>query len=124
MSHGIVWKYGDNVNTDVIFPGRYTYQIMPPEEMAKHAMEDLDPGFAAGVKPGDVILAGKNFGCGSAPEEAGRRPAGGEAAPSPGAEPQPKFLPATMTSPGLIPAAKPGSRSSMACLAISSGGMI
>ena len=70
MSHGIVWKYGDNVNTDVIFPGRYTYQIMPPEEMAKHAMEDLDPGFAAGVKPGDVILAGKNFGCGSSPGRA------------------------------------------------------
>jgi len=70
MSHGIVWKYGDNVNTDVIFPGRYTYQIMPPEEMAKHAMEDLDPGFATGVKPGDVILAGKNFGCGSSREQA------------------------------------------------------
>ena len=70
MSHGIVWKYGDNVNTDVIFPGRYTYQIMPPEEMAKHAMEDLDPGFAAGVKPGDVIVAGKNFGCGSSREQA------------------------------------------------------
>jgi len=70
MSHGIVWKYGDNVNTDVIFPGRYTYQIMPPEEMVKHAMEDLDPSFAAGVKPGDVIVAGKNFGCGSSREQA------------------------------------------------------
>jgi len=70
MSYGIVWKYGDNVNTDVIFPGRYTYQIMPPEEMAKHAMEDLDPGLAAGIKPGDVIVAGKNFGCGSSREQA------------------------------------------------------
>ncbi len=70
MSHGIVWKYGDNVNTDVIFPGRYTYQIMPPEEMARHALEDLDPGFAAKVKPGDVIVAGKNFGCGSSREQA------------------------------------------------------
>ncbi len=70
MSHGIVWKYGDNVNTDVIFPGRYTYQIMPPEEMARHAMEDLDPAFAAKVKPGDVIVAGKNFGCGSSREQA------------------------------------------------------
>ena len=70
MSHGIVWKYGDNVNTDVIFPGRYTYQIMPPEEMAQHAMEDLDPGFAAKVKPGDVVVAGKNFGCGSSREQA------------------------------------------------------
>jgi 3-isopropylmalate/(R)-2-methylmalate dehydratase small subunit len=70
MSHGIVWKYGDNVNTDVIFPGRYTYQIMTPEEMAKHALEDLDPGFAAKVRPGDVIVAGKNFGCGSSREQA------------------------------------------------------
>jgi len=70
MSHGIVWKYGDNVNTDVIFPGRYTYQIMTPEEMARHAMEDLDPAFAAKVKPGDVVVAGKNFGCGSSREQA------------------------------------------------------
>ena len=70
MSQGKVWKYGDNVNTDVIFPGRYTYQIIPPAEMAKHAMEDLDPEFAAGVKPGDVIVAGKNFGCGSSREQA------------------------------------------------------
>jgi 3-isopropylmalate/(R)-2-methylmalate dehydratase small subunit len=70
MSHGIVWKYGDNINTDVIFPGRYTYKIMTPEEMAKHALEDLDPGFAAKVKPGDVIVAGKNFGCGSSREQA------------------------------------------------------
>ena len=70
MSHGIVWKYGDNVNTDVIFPGRFTYQIMTPEEMARHAMEDLDPGFAAKVKPGDVVVAGKNFGCGSSREQA------------------------------------------------------
>jgi 3-isopropylmalate/(R)-2-methylmalate dehydratase small subunit len=70
MSHGTVWKYGDNVNTDVIFPGRYTYQIMPPEEMARHALEDLDPAFAKGVKPGDVVVAGKNFGCGSSREQA------------------------------------------------------
>jgi len=70
MSQGKVWKYGDNVNTDVIFPGRYTYQIMPPEEMARHAMEDLDPGFASAVRPGDVVVAGKNFGCGSSREQA------------------------------------------------------
>ncbi|MGZ5514344.1 MAG: 3-isopropylmalate dehydratase small subunit [Candidatus Aminicenantales bacterium] len=70
MSHGIVWKYGDNVNTDVIFPGRYTYQIMTPGEMAKHALEDLDPGFAPKVKPGDIIVAGKNFGSGSSREQA------------------------------------------------------
>jgi len=70
MSQGKVWKYGDNVNTDVIFPGRYTYQIMPPEETAKHALEDLDPEFAGSVQPGDVIVAGKNFGCGSSREQA------------------------------------------------------
>jgi 3-isopropylmalate/(R)-2-methylmalate dehydratase small subunit len=70
MSQGKVWKYGDNVNTDVIFPGRYTYQIMPPDEMAKHALEDLDPEFAVGARPGDVIVAGKNFGCGSSREQA------------------------------------------------------
>jgi 3-isopropylmalate/(R)-2-methylmalate dehydratase small subunit len=70
MSKGRVWKYGENVNTDVIFPGRYTYQPMEPAEMAKHAMEDLDPEFARKVKPGDVIVAGKNFGCGSSREQA------------------------------------------------------
>jgi 3-isopropylmalate/(R)-2-methylmalate dehydratase small subunit len=70
MSQGKVWKYGDNVNTDVIFPGRYTYQIMPPDEMAKHAMEDLDPEFAGSVRAGDVVVAGKNFGCGSSREQA------------------------------------------------------
>jgi 3-isopropylmalate/(R)-2-methylmalate dehydratase small subunit len=70
MSKGRVWKYGDNINTDVIFAGKYTYNIMPPEEMARHALEDLDPGFAPGVKPGDVIVAGKNFGCGSSREQA------------------------------------------------------
>jgi len=70
MKKGRVWKYGDNVNTDVIFPGKYTYALMPPEEMAKHALEDLDPDFAKKVRPGDVILAGKNFGCGSSREQA------------------------------------------------------
>ena len=70
MSKGRVWKYGDNVNTDVIFAGKYTYNIMPPEEMAKHALEDLDPEFARNVKPGDVVVAGKNFGCGSSREQA------------------------------------------------------
>jgi 3-isopropylmalate/(R)-2-methylmalate dehydratase small subunit len=70
MSQGKVWKYGDNVNTDVIFPGRYTYQIMAPEEMARHALEDLDPEFAGSVRPGDVVVAGTNFGCGSSREQA------------------------------------------------------
>jgi len=70
MKTGKVWKYGDDVNTDVIFPGKYTYQPMEPSEMAEHAMEDLDPEFAKNVKPGDVIVAGKNFGCGSSREQA------------------------------------------------------
>ncbi len=70
MKKGRVWKYGDNVNTDVIFPGKYTYSILEPEEMARHALEDLDPGFAQKVKPGDVIVAGRNFGCGSSREQA------------------------------------------------------
>jgi 3-isopropylmalate/(R)-2-methylmalate dehydratase small subunit len=67
---GKVWKYGDNINTDVIFPGKYTYTLMSPEEMARHALEDLDPEFASQVKPGDVIVAGRNFGCGSSREQA------------------------------------------------------
>lgn len=70
MSKGKVWKYGDNVNTDVIFPGKYTYSILEPEEMARHALEDLDPSFAKEVRPGDVIVAGSNFGCGSSREQA------------------------------------------------------
>jgi len=67
---GRVWKYGDDVNTDVIFPGRYTYSITDPQEMAQHALEDLDPEFSKKVKPGDFIVAGKNFGCGSSREQA------------------------------------------------------
>jgi len=67
---GKVFKYGDDVNTDVIFPGKYTYTIDDPEEMAKHAMEDLDPTFMDRVKEGDIIVAGKNFGMGSSREQA------------------------------------------------------
>jgi len=70
MIEGRVWKYGDDVNTDVIFPGKYTYQPLTPEEMADHALEDLDPDFAKEVKEGDVIVAGANFGCGSSREQA------------------------------------------------------
>jgi 3-isopropylmalate/(R)-2-methylmalate dehydratase small subunit len=67
---GRVWKYGDDVNTDVIFPGKYTYTISDPKEMARHALEDLDPEFAQKVQPGDIIVAGKNWGCGSSREQA------------------------------------------------------
>ncbi len=67
---GRVWRYGDDVNTDVIFPGKYTYTISDRKEMAAHALEDLDPSFAANVRPGDIIVAGKNWGCGSSREQA------------------------------------------------------
>ncbi len=65
-----VWILGHDVNTDVIFPGKYTYTISDPAEMAKHALEDLDPSFAKTVHKGDVLVAGKNFGCGSSREQA------------------------------------------------------
>ena len=65
-----VWVYGDNVNTDVIFPGKYTYTLKAQEDIAAHALEDLDPAFAGSVQPGDVIVAGQNWGCGSSREQA------------------------------------------------------
>ncbi len=64
-----VIKYGDDINTDVIFPGRYL-EIVDAEEMAKHAMEDLDENFHEKVKEAKIIVAGKNFGCGSSREQA------------------------------------------------------
>ena len=67
---GRVWKYGDDVNTDVIFPGKYTYTINDPKEMAAHALEDLDPRFTKEVKPNDIIIGGTNWGCGSSREQA------------------------------------------------------
>jgi 3-isopropylmalate/(R)-2-methylmalate dehydratase small subunit len=67
---GAAWKYGDNVNTDVIFPGKYTYTLTERRDIARHALEDLDPAFAASVQPGDVVVAGKNWGCGSSREQA------------------------------------------------------
>ncbi|MCU0694323.1 MAG: 3-isopropylmalate dehydratase, partial [Polyangiaceae bacterium] len=67
---GNVWKYGDDVNTDVIFPGKYTYTISDRKEMAEHALEDLDPRFAKAVRAGDIVVAGRNFGCGSSREQA------------------------------------------------------
>ena len=67
---GRAWKYGDNINTDVIFPGKYTYTVTERAEIARHALEDLDPAFAASVQPGDVVVGGRNFGCGSSREQA------------------------------------------------------
>src|SRR5215207_2335390 len=65
-----VWVYGDSVNTDVIFPGKYTYTLKTPEDIAAHALEDLDTTFATNVQTGDVIVAGRNWGCGSSREQA------------------------------------------------------
>jgi 3-isopropylmalate/(R)-2-methylmalate dehydratase small subunit len=62
-------KYGDNVDTDVIIPARYL-NTSDPAELASHCMEDLDPGFAGRVQKGDIMVAGKNFGCGSSREHA------------------------------------------------------
>lgn len=67
---GRVWKYGDGVNTDVIFPGKYTYTLREPAEIAAHALEDLDPAFATQAQPGDIIVAGRNWGNGSSREQA------------------------------------------------------
>ena len=67
---GRVWKYGDDVNTDVIFPGKYTYTVTDPKEQAQHALEDLDPNFASQVQPGDILVGGKNWGNGSSREQA------------------------------------------------------
>ncbi|HUN21554.1 MAG TPA: 3-isopropylmalate dehydratase small subunit [Anaerolineales bacterium] len=65
-----IWKYGDDINTDVIFPGKYTYSVRDPQEYPKYALEDLDPNFATQVQMGDVVVAGKNFGNGSSREQA------------------------------------------------------
>jgi 3-isopropylmalate/(R)-2-methylmalate dehydratase small subunit len=66
---GRVWKYGDDVNTDYIIPGKYL-ELVDPEEMARHAMEGIDPGFPEKISKGDVVVGGRNFGCGSSREHA------------------------------------------------------
>ena len=66
---GKVYKYGDNVDTDVIIPARYL-NAPDPSELAKHCMEDIDVDFAKNVNKGDIIVATKNFGCGSSREHA------------------------------------------------------
>jgi len=66
---GIVFKYGDNVDTDVIIPARYL-NSSDPAELAAHCMEDIDETFASTVEAGDIIVAGPNFGCGSSREHA------------------------------------------------------
>lgn len=66
---GFVHKYGDNVDTDVIIPARYL-NSPDPKELAQHCMEDIDVNFVKNVKPGDIIVANENFGCGSSREHA------------------------------------------------------
>ena len=68
-SDGRVWKFGDDVNTDLIIPGRYLDNY-DPSHLASHAMEGLDIGFAERVRDGDIVIAGRNFGCGSSREQA------------------------------------------------------
>ena len=68
-AHGRVFKYGDNVDTDVIIPARYL-NSSDPAELAAHCMEDIDKVFIKNVKKGDIIVANKNFGCGSSREHA------------------------------------------------------
>ena len=68
-AHGTVFKYGDNVDTDVIIPARYL-NSSDPAELATHCMEDIDKDFVKNVKKGDIIVADKNFGCGSSREHA------------------------------------------------------
>jgi len=67
---GKVWKFGDDVSTDLIAPGRYFHLRSNLPELAKHCLEDADPSFAANVKPGDFVVGGRNFGLGSSREHA------------------------------------------------------
>ncbi|MDD6134222.1 MAG: 3-isopropylmalate dehydratase small subunit [Selenomonadaceae bacterium] len=66
---GKVWRYGDNIDTDVIIPARYLNSF-DPKELASHCMVDIDESFSQNVKAGDIMVGGKNFGCGSSREHA------------------------------------------------------
>ncbi len=67
---GKVHKFGDNINTDYIISGRYKFKTLDLNELAKHVMEDIVPDFYERIEPGDFIVAGQNFGCGSSREQA------------------------------------------------------
>jgi len=64
-----VWRYGDNIDTDMLFPGKYVYNCSNSDEIIPHLLEDLDSSFSKKVREGDIIFAGKNFGCGSSREQ-------------------------------------------------------
>jgi len=66
---GRIWKFGDNIDTDAIIPARYL-NIWEPQGLAAHCMEDADPGFMKKMRPGDILVGGENFGCGSSREHA------------------------------------------------------
>jgi 3-isopropylmalate/(R)-2-methylmalate dehydratase small subunit len=66
---GRAWRFGDDVNTDLIMPGKYL-ELVDPEEMALHAMEGIDPRFVEKIQEGDILVGGRNFGCGSSREQA------------------------------------------------------
>ena len=67
---GRVYKFGDDINTDVIYPGKYLSITTDREEMARHCFEAVYPDFLKNARPGDIIVAGRNFGCGSSREQA------------------------------------------------------
>lgn len=69
LFRGRVWKFGDDIDTDAIIPARYL-NTSDPSELARHVMEDADKDFPSKVRPGDILVAGKNFGCGSSREHA------------------------------------------------------
>ena len=67
---GRAHKFGDDVNTDYIISGKYKFKTLDMSELARHVFEDIDPNFVKRLKPGDFVVAGRNFGCGSSREQA------------------------------------------------------
>lgn len=70
MIEGKVWKFGDDISTDLIISGKYKFKTLDMSKLAEHAMEGADPQFSKKVNEGDIIVAGENFGCGSSREQA------------------------------------------------------